>query len=122
MVLIHQQRKGQIKLCPELFVAFLTVGADAEDYRVLLLKLSMYVTESTRLCSATWRVVLGVKVEYDFLSSIVGKIDCVAAVCLCLKGRGGGAGCKFSHRDFSLNSALSISQIFGFAANCAERN
>ena len=71
VVFIHEQCEWQVELGPEILVALLAIGANAEDDRIFLLEVRMNVTKSARLGSTAWGIVLGVEVEHDLLSPII---------------------------------------------------
>src|SRR5262249_14948923 len=75
MALVGQERERQVVLVLELAVRRLAVGRDAEDDRSLVFELAVDVSDPARLGRAAWRVVLGIKIQYDRSATKGGQGD-----------------------------------------------
>ena len=80
VVFVDQQRVGEVILGLERAMRLDIVGADSEDFTVVLLDLSVVVAEPATLNRSTAGVVLGIKPEDYPLPEEVAQLDLLSFV------------------------------------------
>src|SRR5579872_7155886 len=73
VILVGEQRKGEVVLLSEGSLARLVQDADAEDRRLAGLKLWQVVAEGAGLFGATGSVVLRIEIQYEWTPGVVGE-------------------------------------------------
>jgi len=89
LVGVDQQRRGEAKLVAECDVALRRVIADAKAGDLMLVDLSLAVTQRAKLLGSARRVVLGIEDQRNWaLADVVSEADWVAALVDRLKDGG----------------------------------